>query len=308
MKQATAFAPAGVGNVAVGFDLLGHVLDVPGLGDTVQVRCVATPGVRITAISGLPISVPLLAEQNTAGRALLSLCAALELKHGLEVSIQKGIPLGSGLGGSAASAVAAVLAANEVLGAPFTLEQLYPFALDGECAASGARHGDNVGAQLLGGLVLSNSRRCFALPVPAGLVALVVHPDFVLETRTARAALSAPYPLGDFVAQNERLAGFLCALYRDDLVLLRESLSDVLVEPRRAPLIPRFAEVKAAALSHDALGASISGAGPSVFAWFASRAPALAAAAAMVGEFAAGGLSAQAYLAPIAGQGARLLD
>lgn len=308
MKEARAFAPAGVGNVAVGFDLLGHALDVPGLGDTVHVRCVATPGVRITSISGLPITVPLVAEQNTAGRALLSLCAALNVKHGLEVSIQKGIPLGSGLGGSAASAVAAVLAGNAALGAPFALEQLYEFALDGECAASGARHGDNVGAQLLGGLVLSNSRRCFALPVPPGLIALVVHPDFVLETRTARAALSAPYPLSEFVAQNERLAGFLCALYRADLVLLRESLSDVLVEPRRAPLIPRFAEVKAAALSHDALGASISGAGPSVFAWFTSRSQALAAAAAMVGEFAAGGLSAQAYLAPVAGQGARLIS
>ena len=312
-RHATAFAPAGVGNAAVGFDLIGHALDVTNsdgssLGDRVSVRCTDSTQVEIIEITGLDIPLPRNAEENTAGRAVLAYQRALGLTHGFSLRIHKGIPLGSGLGGSAASAVAAVVAANAACGSPLALTALYPFALEGECAASGAKHGDNVGPQLLGGLCFTNSNRCISLPVPSGLTAVVVHPDFVLETKIARAALAAPFQISEFVAQSDKLAGFLIALYQNDLSLLRQSLADVLVEPKRAPLIPGFYAVKQAALDAGAIGASISGAGPSVFAWFSDRDSAARAQLAMQAAFEAVGLRATGYLAPVAGRGARVVS
>lgn len=312
MSEAIAFAPAGVGNVAVGFDLIGHALDctdqhgIP-LGDWVHARIIAEPEVRIAELSGLPLPLPRNAAENTAGRAVLAYRAALSLSHGFELRIHKGIALGSGLGGSAASAVAAVVAANAANGAPLALSELYPFALEGECASSGAKHGDNVGPQLHGGLCFTNAQRCYPLPVPADIWAVVVHPDVVVETKTARAALQVPFSIGEFVGQSEKLAGFLIALYQNDRALLASSLADVLVEPKRAPLIPGFAQVKQAALDAGALGASISGAGPSVFAWFGGRSDAERGAQAMVDAFASAGLQAHAYKAVLAGRGARVV-
>ncbi len=311
-RSATAFAPAGVGNVAVGFDLIGHALDAhnsdgSALGDTVTACVIDTPEVEIAEISGLDIPLPRTAQENTAGRAVLAYQRALGLTHGFSLRIHKGIPLGSGLGGSAASAVAAVVAANAACGAPLSLAQLYPFALEGECAASGAKHGDNVGPQLLGGLCFTNAERCIALPVPSGLTAVVVHPDFVLETKTARAALNIGFPISAFVAQSGKLAGFLIALYQNDPALLRASLADVLVEPKRAPLIPGFYAVKQAALDAGAIGASISGAGPSVFAWFDSAASAASAGLLMQAAFATHDLRSNYYVAPVAGRGARVI-
>ena len=294
-----AFAPASVANVAVGFDILGHSMDA--IGDTVRVERISAPGVHIREIQGLPQALPMRAEENTAGRALLALLEARGLSGGFEVWIQKGIPLGSGLGGSAASCVAALVAANALLDAPLSRDALYPFALAGEAVASGSAHGDNVAPMLLGGVVLATLDRMIPLAVPEALHCVVVHPDQVLETRRARAALAEPYPIAQFVAQSTHLALFLTGLQRGDLALLREGLRDVLVEPRRAPLIPGFVAVQAAALAHDALGASISGAGPSVFAWFASKAQAEAAAPAMRAAFADAGYDARAHVSPVAG-------
>lgn len=303
-----AFAPASVGNIGVGFDLLGHV--IAGPRDVAIVRRIDAPEVRIAAIRGDVTgadALPLEAERNTAGRALIALREALALPYGFSVELEKGIPLGSGLGGSAASCVAALVAANALLDAPLSRDALYPFALQGEAVASGSLHGDNVAPMLLGGAVLATHDRMIALPVPAWLHCVVVHPDQVLETRRARAALAEPYPLAQFVEQSAHLALFLTGLQRGDAALIRAGLNDVLVEPRRAPLIPGFADVKAAALAHDALGASISGAGPSVFAWFASKAQAEAAAPAMRAAFVAAGYDARAYVSPVAAPRAEVL-
>lgn len=307
-RQARAFAPASVGNIGVGFDLLGHSIDGPR--DVATVRRIDTPEVRIRAIAGDVAGadrLPLEAERNTAGRALIALREALVLPFGFEVELEKGIPLGSGLGGSAASCVAAVVAANALLETPLSRDALYPFALQGEAVASGSLHGDNVAPMLLGGVTLATHDRMIALAVPDGLYAVVAHPDQELETRRARAALAAPYPLSQFVEQSMHLALFLTGLQRGDLDLIRAGLVDALVEPRRAGLIPGFAEVKAAALAHEALGASISGAGPSVFAWFASKAQAEAAAPAMRNAFRAAGYDARAYVSPVAGPRAEVL-
>lgn len=299
-SSATAFAPASVGNIGVGFDLLGHAIDGPR--DLATVRRIDAPEVRIDAIRGRVAGVdalPLDAAANTAGRALISLRGRLALPFGFAVELEKGIPLGSGLGGSAASCVAALVAANALLDAPLAREALYDFALDGESASSGSRHGDNVAPMLLGGVALATATRALRIEAPDWLHAVVVHPDQVLETRRSRAALADPYPLHDLVAQTAHLAQFLLGLQRGDAALLRDGLHDVLVEPRRAPLIPGFAQVKAAALDHGALGSSISGGGPSVFAWFDSKASAERAAPAMRQAFADAGFDARAYVTPV---------
>ncbi len=305
---ARAYAPASVGNIGVGFDLLGH--SIQGPRDVAAVRRIEAPVVRIDAIGGdVPGAgeIPLDPGRNTAGRALHALREALALPYGFALRLEKGIPLGSGLGGSAASCVAALVAANALLDAPLPREALYRFALDGESVSSGSRHGDNVAPMLLGGVVLATATRMLALPVPDGLHAVVVHPDQVLETRRSRAVLADPYSLHDVVEHGANLAQFVAGLLRGDLDLVRAGLHDVLVEPRRAPLIPGFPAVKAAALEHGALGASISGGGPSAFAWFASRALAEAAAPAMRAGFVDAGFEARTYVSPVAGPRAELV-
>jgi homoserine kinase len=291
--------------VAVGFDILGHA--IAGVGDTVSVRRIATPEVRIVAIRGTPFALPLDAADNTAGAALIALREALALPFGFELEIDKGIALGSGMGGSAASCVAALVAANALLDAPLSREALYPFALTGEAVASGGRHGDNVGPMLLGGLVLSTAERLVPIPVPDAWHSLLVHPDAVLETRRARAALQGSYALGEFVQQSANLALVLSGCFNADASLVRAGLRDVLVEPRRAGLIAGFHAARDAALAAGAMGASISGAGPSVFGWFEHRDAALAAQAAVQQAFAEAGFDSQGWVSPLNAPGARLL-
>ena len=304
-----AFAPAGVGNIGVGFDLLGHT--IAGPRDVAIVRRIDAPVVRIASIGGAApgaASLPLAVERNTAGQALIALRERLGLAHGFELELEKGIALGSGLGGSAASCVAALVAANALLDAPLPRDALYPFAIDGEAVSSHSRQGDNVAPMLLGGVVMATADRMARLSTPDWLHCVVVHPDQVLETRLAREVLAEPYPLSLVVRQSANLALFLTGLQRGDAGLIREGLCDLLVEPRRAALIPGFTAVKAAALDHDALGASISGAGPSVFAWFDSKPLAEAAAPAMRAGFAAAGFDSRAYVSPVAGPRAELIE
>ncbi len=305
IEQATAFAPASVGNVAVGYDLLGHVIEGPG--DLVTARRSDQAGVTIEAITGTVTDLPLAADSNTAGRAVLSLLEAIDADFGITLHIKKGIPLGSGLGGSAASASAAVVAVNALLDHPLPVEALYPHALAGEAVASGSIHGDNVGPQLLGGLVLATPARLVRVPVPDGLHAAVVHPDHRIDTRDARRVLDRPFSIDNVVAQQTRLALVLAGCFKSDIDLIREGLSDVLVEPHRAALIPGFAAVKQAALNAGALGASISGAGPTVFGWFESHTAAESAGERMKNAFAAAGLNATVYISAIEAAGARLV-
>jgi homoserine kinase len=305
LQSASATAFASVGNVGVGFDILGHC--IAGACDRADVRRIDTPTVRIAGIDGCVDVLPTDAAQNTAGAALLALRKALGLQHGFEIFLHKGIALGSGMGGSAASCVAALVAANALLERPLSRESLYQFALEGEAVASGGLHGDNVGPMLLGGLVLATRDRLVRVPVPPGWHCALVHPHVVLETRKARAALAGEYALSEFVAQSANLALVLAGCWRGEADLVREGLKDVLVEPRRAPLVPNFARVKQAALDHHAMGASISGAGPSLFGWFEHRVDAEAAAAAMRSAFAEAGLDSDSFVAPVDGPAASLL-
>ncbi len=303
--EASAFAPASVGNVGVGFDILGHT--IAGVGDRAVVRRIRDPEVRIGDVTGVPGGLPLDPGRNTAGAALLAMRTALQLPFGFEVDLHKGIPLSSGMGGSAASCVAALVAANALLDTPLRREQLYPFALQGEAVASGGLHGDNVGPMLLGGLVLATRERLVRIPVPAAWHCVLVHPEASLETRRAREALRGHYALGQFVEQSGNLALLLAGCFNNDAAMVREGLRDVLIEPRRASLIAGFDDVKQAALEAGAMGSSISGAGPSVFAWFEKKVTAESAAASMRTAFAAAGFDSQAYVSAVAGPAAELL-
>jgi homoserine kinase len=305
MTLATAFAPASVGNIGVGFDILGHTLFGPG--DRATVRRIDAPEVRIAAIRGSAVELPHEAARNTAGAALLALRDALRLPFGFEIEIDKGIAFGSGMGGSAASCVAALVAANALLDSPLPVNALYPFALAGEAVASGGAHGDNVGPMLLGGMVLATADRLVSIAVPANWHCVVAHPHAALETRRAREALKGAYALHEFVGQSANLSLFLSGCQRGDAELVRAGLKDVLIEPRRAPLIAGFARVKQAALDHAALGASISGGGPSVFAWFESRTQADAAAPAMKAAFADAGFDSDSFVSPVNGPAAGIV-
>jgi homoserine kinase len=307
LERATAFAPASVGNVAIGFDILGFA--VGALGDRVTVTRTAEPGVAIRAVRGVVQDISREARDNTAGRALLALQEALRPDCGFAVEIDKGIPLGSGLGGSAASAVAAVVAANALLPNPCTQLELLKFAMAGEAVASGGQHVDNIAPSLFGGLVLTvgiDHPRVKQIPVPAGVRAVVVHPHMFLATSKARAILKGSVAMSDFVWQTANLAGFISGCYTDDLEMIRASLEDVVIEPQRQALIPGFLDARRGAMATGALGCSISGAGPSMFAW-ASADTAPAVERAMQQAFESQGLKCDTWLIDVNAPGARVI-
>jgi len=266
MESVTAFAPATVSNVACGFDVLGFALETPG--DEVTARR-AAGGVRIADITGDAGRLPREASRNSAGVAAHALLRAAGENGGVELTIAKGLPLSSGLGGSAASAVAAVVAVDALIGARLPIDTLLACAFEGERLGAGSAHADNIAPCLYGGFVLvrrASPPDIVRLPVPHGLTAVVVHPDLEIETAKARALLGDSVPLADAIRQWANLGAFVDALHRGDFALLSRSLEDAIAEPRRAPLVPGLAAIKQAATDAGALGCSLSGSGPSLFA------------------------------------------
>jgi homoserine kinase len=306
--EAVAFAPASVGNVAVGFDVLG--CSVPALGDRVTARRITERRVRITGILGVAAELPTDPAVNTAGIAVSTLMETLQPGYGFALTIEKGIPLGSGLGGSAASAVAAVVAANALLPESLDKLDLLKFAMKGEAMASGAVHVDNVAPSLYGGLILTvgiDDPIVTRIPVPGVIRCVLVHPRIELTTRTARQILKPTVNLSDVIWQQANLAGFLAGCFTGDLRLIRASLQDVVIEPQRKALIPGFDRAKDAALATGALGFSISGAGPTVFAW-CEEPSAEAVCLAVVEAFQSEGLVSDRWIAPVDELGAQVLD
>jgi homoserine kinase len=307
LTDVTAFAPATVANVGIGFDILGHTVEA--VGDRVRLRRIDEPVVRIRAITGVAGDLPTETKNNTAGRAVEAMHAALRLDYGFEIDIDKGIPLASGMGGSAASAVAAVVAANALLQEPVPRLQLLKFAMEGEIVASGSAHIDNIAPCLFGGLVLTvgiDHPRVKQIPVPAALRCVLVHPHMFLGTREARAILKTDVSRSDFIWQSANLAGFISGCYSNDLDMIRDSFNDVIIEPQRHSLIPGFKDVQRGAMSAGALGCSISGAGPTIFAW-AEIQQAEAVRGAMVAAFTAHGLASDCWVSSLENYGARVV-
>lgn len=266
MDAIKIFAPATIANVSCGFDVLGLCLDA--VGDEMVISKTAEKGVKISKIVGQ--NLPLETENNVAGVAVLALLEKYgEVDCGFDIEIYKKIKPGSGIGSSAASSAGAVYGVNKLLGEPFTLSELIPFAMEGERLASGNAHADNVAPALLGGFTLVRSYDpldVIKLHSPSELYATVIHPKIEIKTADSRAVLKDTVSLKQTVTQLGNLGGLISGLYSEDYNLIGRSLQDVIVEPLRSVLIPNFDKVKEFAKEAGALGGSISGSGPSIFA------------------------------------------
>jgi homoserine kinase len=308
IASATAFAPATVSNVACGFDVLGFALEAPG--DEVTAR-LAPSGVQIGSIHGDGGRLPREVTKNTAGVAALALLTKLDERRGVILDIRKGLPLSSGLGGSAASAAAAVVAVDAVLDARTPIDTLIACALEGERLGAGSAHADNIAPSLCGGFVLvrrPNPPDVIRLPVPGGLVAVVVHPDLEIETAKARALLGTSVPIADAVRQWANLGALVDGLHRSDFAQISRSLEDTIAEPRRAPLVPGLALIKRAAIDAGALGCSLSGSGPSLFALCVGKEVAGRVAERMAAAVTTHiGGEPKVYVSPISPRGAHVL-
>jgi homoserine kinase len=306
MDRAKASAPASIGNVGVGFDVLGQAFDAAR--DSVTAVRESRKGARLGEVSGLVSHLPDTPERNTALAAAKALLDATDAPFGVRLSIDKGVPVSAGMGGSAASAVAAAVAVNALLDDPLPLPALLPYALAGERVSSDPPPWDNVVASLLGGLVLVARERpgdVHRLPAPRGIVAVLLHPPVETKTNAARRMLSASVPMRIAVEHSRRMAAFVAGCASGNAELLRAGLDDLLVEPQRMRLLPALASVKRAALGAGAIGCSFSGSGPAVFAWALAH-EAGKVERAMDAAFRAEGLEARAYRASVDSPGARL--
>ena len=268
-RTVTAFAPATVSNVACGFDVLGFALESPGDEVTARFAPPGVGGVTIERIAGDAGRLPREAALNTAGVAAQALLTALGDRRGVMLAITKGLPLASGLGGSAASAAAAVVAVDALLDTHAPRATLIACAIEGEGLGMRSAHPDNIAPSLCGGFVLvrhPDPPDIVRLPVPDGLMAVVVHPDLEIETAKARAMLGTTVPLADAIRQWANLGALVDGLHRSDFALISRALEDTIAEPRRAALVPGLAQIKQSAMDGGALGCSLSGSGPSLFA------------------------------------------
>jgi homoserine kinase len=272
-KEIRIFAPASVTNVSCGFDIMGFAIDSPG--DELILRLTDNKGIKISKITGDDGKLPSDLYKNTAGLSLLSLANHLNIKDGIEIEIHKKMKLGTGLGSSAASAVGSVYALNELLGKPLSKTELLPFALEGEKLTSGGTpHADNVSACLFGGFVVVRSVNpldVVSIDIPDNLFCTIIYPHIEINTADTRRILKKQILLSDAVKQWGNIAGLVAGLMKNDYELIGRSLHDEIIEPVRSVLIPGFDDIKKESLKAGALGCSISGSGPSMFAFSSSR-------------------------------------
>jgi homoserine kinase len=308
MQSIKVFAPATVANVACGFDILGFALHSPG--DEVIMKLANHNQVIIKEITGDEGKLSWQPEKNTVSVTVLQFLHFFGISQGVDIYLHKKMPLGSGLGSSAASAVAGLVAINELLGGLKPRKDLLTWAMEGERVACGAAHADNVAPSLLGGVVLIRSYSPLAvhkLPYPSELWAAVIHPHIELRTELARSVLPKEIKLSTAIKQWGNVGGLVAGLCTSDFSLLSDSLQDAVAEPARASLIPHFQAVKQAALAAGALGSSISGAGPSIFALCKGEAVATQVAAAMGGVLKANHIPYDIYVSPINKEGAKIV-
>ncbi len=299
-KDATARAPASIGNVAAGFDCLG--LAFGAAWDEVTAHyCAGQPTAQLGAVSGLVDTLPSDVMRNTALRAAQAVLTRGKANFGVGLDVVKGIPMSAGMGGSAASAVAATLAVNALLPKPLGMDDLFLCAMDGEAASADPPPPDNVAGALYGDLVLIGNGTpptLTPIPLPKGLTCVLFHPDLKINTEDARNILSPSIALPKVITQMRHMGGFIAGCYANDLDLIAQNLRDVLIEPQRAALVPPFCEVKTAALGAGALGCSLSGSGPSMFAWVENQ-HCDAVIAVMSAAFAAANCAVDVYRSPL---------
>lgn len=308
MSSIKIFAPATVANVACGFDIFGFAVDNPG--DEVIVRKRNDSQIVITNITGDEGKLTYDVNRNTVTVPIIAYLEKIGVKQGFDVELHKKMPLGSGLGSSSASAVAGVFAVNELLDKPLTTKELLPFSMEGERVACGSAHADNVAPSLLGGFVVVRSYYpldVFKINTPSDLYVSIVHPDIEVNTKDARHILRAEVSLKNTITQMGNVAGMITGLLSDDYELIGRSMKDVIIEPVRSILIPEFDNVKQAALNTGALGCSISGAGPSIFAFSKGLETAQKVGAAMKSTFESAGIDTNLFVSGINQQGPKVI-
>lgn len=306
MTTIKIFCPATIANLNCGFDVMGLCLET--IGDEMIFRKSTVKGIQITKITGA--NLPFEATKNVAGVAALAFIENLDLDFGFEIEIHKKIKAGSGIGSSSASAAGAVFGINELLGNPFSRNQLVYFAMKGEAIASGSEHADNVAPCLLGGFTLIrgyNPLDVIKIDAPNELYAVVLHPHIEIKTADARAVLEPTIPFKNAITQWGNLGGLISGLYTNDYELISRSLQDVVIEPFRKHLIPNFDDVKNIAIQNGALGSGISGAGPSIFALCKGENTANKVASAMRETYLKTNISFDVYISKINDEGVKII-
>jgi homoserine kinase len=301
------FAPATISNVGPGFDLLGFAVEEPG--DIITIRTNNSNTLRI--INNTQYNVPEDPEKNVATVAVSALLRAAVLKQGFDFYFETKIKPGSGIGSSAASCTAAVVGVNELLGCPFTREQLLPFAMEGENLASGSTHADNIAPALFGGFILIRSYNpvdIISLKYPENIFCTVVHPDLEIKTSESRKLIPNEFPLKTVLQQCGNLAGLIAGLNTSDYELIGRSLQDSIAEPIRGNLIPGYHEIKTKLHAKGAIGGNISGSGPAIFAFSDSKHNAGKVAAFMQSIYKKLGIKNDVYISKISQKGTRVID
>lgn len=308
-KSIRVQATATVANVSCGFDCIGYAISEPS--DIVTIKRKNKPGLEINISGPKSESIPTNPEKNTAGKAILSYLHTIKKDQGCIIKIKKGIPPGSGIGSSAASAAAAVFGINKLMGSPLQLGDLLVHGISGEAVASGGFHADNIAPALFGGIILIRSYDpldILNLPVPKNLYSTSVLPDFTVNTKDARRMLPKRVPLKSAIEQAGNLAGFTVGLYNADFDLLGRSMIDRFAEPVRSKLIPAYHIVQQAAMDNGAIGCGISGSGPALFSLCDSEDKSKKVGIAMVEAFRRNGLDSILYSSPIHNNPPEILD
>ena len=299
-------APATVANLVCGFDVLGLALNDPY--DVMKICACSEKGIRIRHTDNYHLStVP---EQNVAGVALAEMMQELDIDFGFEVTIEKRIKPGSGLGSSAASAAGSVVAADYLLGNIFSKDDLIRFAMAGEKLASGVKHADNISPCIYGGVTLIRS--IFPLDIvplhaPPVFVA-VVHPQIEVKTSDAREILRKEVLLKNAIRQWGNIAGLVAGFLKNDYELISRSLEDVIIEPVRSMLIPGFDDVKKKSVYAGALGGGISGSGPSIFMLCKTKDIAMNVETIMKEVYDGTGLQFHTYVTTINNEGIKIIN
>ena len=308
MKKIRAFAPATVANVSCGFDIFGFAVDQPG--DEVVLTLTKDEEVTITAITGDEGKLSTDPQKNTAGVGVLTFLEGIGVKQGVSIELHKKLPLGSGMGSSAASSVAALVAINKLMGEPLNRKELLPFAMEAERVACGAAHADNVAPSLLGGFVLVRGYSpldVVNIPTPPNLYCVLVHPQVELKTSDSRQVLRSSISLKDAITQWGNIAGLVAGLMKPDYGLISRSLKDVVAEPVRSVLIPGFDIIKELAIKEGALGCGISGSGPTIFSLCMEREQASRIGKAIQNQFSEYKLHSEVFVSKINNEGAKII-
>jgi homoserine kinase len=266
IKQVRVYSPGSIANLGPGFDVFGIAIE--GVGDIVLLKEKHEPGIQISIQGVGAEKIPSIPEKNSSGAILKHIIEKHDIKHGFEVDLRKGIPPGKGMGSSGASASATAFAVNELLDLKLSKEQIVKLAALGEGAVAGSPHADNVSASILGGFVMIGENWEF-IQMDAPRISIVVAvPNIYIEnkTRVARELLPEKVPLKDAIKNINYASRMAVAVAKKDPVLFGKNICDYLIEPYRAAMIPRFWDVKKAALDAGAYGCSIAGGGPSIFA------------------------------------------